>query len=1021
MRALLLTIFLLNTVCFAVGNDVYVYTKTKLGYFADLNAYVTSKGTTPTTLDVGTSWTVTGSLVIPSTFVLGSFYNTGKIYGSTGSAVDQITIESVFDVPPIQCFDTSITVIVKKANKIYTEWFGLSKTSTDNTRAIQAALNQTGTILFPAGTYITKQLLLSSNSKLIFAPACTLQQHVAEASTSVINMLYIGSKDNIEIDGSGSAMIRGYRANTSEGRMCIRIDSDSTTFSENIYIHDIRLENIDGDGIYIGNNQNSNKAVPKNIKIERVISKNNRRQGYSIISAEDLSFIDCVAESIGVVNGTAPSDGWDVEPDTGMIANIVFDRCVAKYCNGSGFDNDVSNYYTPGKAKQQVTISYINCKAIGNNVCGFRINEVLGENGKIRVENCIAEGNRQNGIKVGNFSVYSRLDVDGFLSINNGKLADSSAWQYPVWLVDSLDTFVDIKAKADILIYSSESSIFDAMNNSKGLKCGNIGLKNIQVYNDSANVLPFYCTSFEGTSGIARPPIRKVTVDNLMVKTVTNRLPQTPNDDYAQDILFTNTKIWDTLTCSWFDASRSYTSNFTLNNDSCQGIWLNNAGASAIVTLTLPGCQADSGKQQRFNFECKDADGLKVGITTDDRIQDQDQRISTMVSYDLGSRIRVEKVNANTWKIVERTGVWYSDDILLLTDANYTASSTDFNKWLSNENWGASRVITLPEITANNLGAEIGFINRNSTTAYFMKILPYGTDQIYGLANAGGDTIQALSLGSTLRLKAVTAGGGSLWMVVSQHNGWGDIKGTRYAVGSSKTAFLDTNNSTSTSNGSIVVAGGGGFMKDLRVGGNVYASAFVGAGASKISADTLQANNEIVFPTRWKDMDQFNLSAAKAVGATGFPPLVSTGNGFSQYQIGKNDSAQGHIEQGHEFVEADSDHVHVHYLTGSKEAGATFVNWSAHVRIRNKGDSLTYDTTLIKQDTIAANTSTLTHKYFEIGVIPTPLVKIGSSREIMIKRIAASPSTDPSVSPYILQVGIHRKLNTLGSHLETTK
>ena len=189
----------------------------------------------------------------------------------------------------------------------------------------------------------------------------------------------------------------------------------------------------------------------------------------------------------------------------------------------------------------------------------------------------------------------------------------------------------------------------------------------------------------------------------------------------------------------------------------------------------------------------------------------------------------------------------------------------------------------------------------------------------------------------------------------------------------------------------------------------------------KFSADTITANKDFIFPIRWDDMDQFALGAAKSVGATGFPALTSTGNGFSQYLMGLSDSAQGIIEHGHRFIEGDTDHIHVHYLTGAKDAGATFVNWSIHYLARNIGDTITYTGTITKQDTIAANTLALTHKIFEIGEIPMPLIKIGSIRIMMVKRIAASPATNPSVSPYILQVGIHRKVNSIGSHEELVK
>lgn len=192
-------------------------------------------------------------------------------------------------------------------------------------------------------------------------------------------------------------------------------------------------------------------------------------------------------------------------------------------------------------------------------------------------------------------------------------------------------------------------------------------------------------------------------------------------------------------------------------------------------------------------------------------------------------------------------------------------------------------------------------------------------------------------------------------------------------------------------------------------------------GATKLTIDTAVVLKQLVFPDRWDDMDQFNLFAAKTVGATGFPPTVATGNGFSQLQIGISDSAQGLIEHGHKFIEGDTAHFHVHYLTAAKDANDRYVNWSIHYLFRNINDTITYMNTITKQDTIAANTPALTHKFLEIGEVPTPLIKIGAQCVIMFKRIAASPTTNPSASPYILQVGIHRKINSIGSRTESTK
>jgi hypothetical protein len=171
----------------------------------------------------------------------------------------------------------------------------------------------------------------------------------------------------------------------------------------------------------------------------------------------------------------------------------------------------------------------------------------------------------------------------------------------------------------------------------------------------------------------------------------------------------------------------------------------------------------------------------------------------------------------------------------------------------------------------------------------------------------------------------------------------------------------------------------------------------------------------------WDDMDQFVLSAAKNIGVTGAPPLNSTGDGFSEFQFGIGDSLDGNIEHGHRFVEGDTLHFHAHWLNANKEAGDKYVKFQIHYKVRNIGDSLTYENTISAQDTIVANTPTLTHHLYEIGEVAMPLIKLGAQIQLSVKRIAASPATNPTSNPFLLQIGIHKKIDCFGSRTELTK
>lgn len=171
----------------------------------------------------------------------------------------------------------------------------------------------------------------------------------------------------------------------------------------------------------------------------------------------------------------------------------------------------------------------------------------------------------------------------------------------------------------------------------------------------------------------------------------------------------------------------------------------------------------------------------------------------------------------------------------------------------------------------------------------------------------------------------------------------------------------------------------------------------------------------------WDDMDQFTLQASKNVGVTGFPTLTQTNRGFSEYSMATNDSCIGLIEHGHRFIEGDTCHPHVHYKTYVQDATQRYVKFSLHYLFTNINDSCTYEGTITKQDTIAANTKKYTAKLVELPEIPTPLIKLGANMNICIKRITASPDSAPTVNPFIVQFGIHKKIDCFGSRSELVK
>ena len=103
------------------------------------------------------------------------------------------------------------------------------------------------------------------------------------------------------------------------------------TSVENLVLRDLELHHLQTDGLYLGG---TSTIATRNVTVERVISRNNGRQGMSIIQARgvtvrDSQFIDtCITG--GSYGSHAPCLGIDIEPDacatgSGLCANQTMD------------------------------------------------------------------------------------------------------------------------------------------------------------------------------------------------------------------------------------------------------------------------------------------------------------------------------------------------------------------------------------------------------------------------------------------------------------------------------------------------------------------------------------------------------------------------------------------------------------------------------------------------------------------------------------------------------------------------
>jgi hypothetical protein len=217
----------------------------------------------------------------------------------------------------------------------------------DCTGSIQALLNNESVtdLYFPTSNpYVVWPLFLKRSNLRITcdADALILARRYAFNDTGA-SLLTIANAENITIDGCRLRMWRSDYANPNwykkgEWRMALNLAA-----VKNLLLTNSIFEESGGDGIYMGGNCN------ENVLIQNITSRNNYRQGISVICANGLTVKDSVFEG---TRGTNPQCGVDIEPNVphDMVNNVVFANNTFRDNAGCGISVSVyalSNYTQP--------------------------------------------------------------------------------------------------------------------------------------------------------------------------------------------------------------------------------------------------------------------------------------------------------------------------------------------------------------------------------------------------------------------------------------------------------------------------------------------------------------------------------------------------------------------------------------------------------------------------------------------------------------------------------------------------
>jgi hypothetical protein len=212
----------------------------------------------------------------------------------------------------------------------------------DDTISIATGLNTEPGLFFPGGTFdLSIQeidglvLRIPSNKVIVMSPDTVLK--LGPHNTSSYNVLRMVGASNVTILGNGATVNcnkDGNSATTGEQGHGLFISS-----SNNINISGLNIENAWGDGMYFTSTPQVTGDPSHNVSLENISIDGCRRQGITIIKANDTHLRNIRISNIA---GTPPEAGIDFEPNyddaSDSLWGITLDNVTIDSCVGEGIN-----------------------------------------------------------------------------------------------------------------------------------------------------------------------------------------------------------------------------------------------------------------------------------------------------------------------------------------------------------------------------------------------------------------------------------------------------------------------------------------------------------------------------------------------------------------------------------------------------------------------------------------------------------------------------------------------------------
>ena len=260
----------------------------------------------------------------------------------------------------------------------------------DATRCLQAAIDSGAAKVVvdrQASDWIVRPIRLRSGQEVVFAQDVVVRA-MPGAFTNRSDSLFLAENvRDVVLRGEGRAVLKMRKADYDDKARYVHSEWRHVLTlrrARNVRVLDLALESSGGDGIYVDKCEN--------VSVERVLARDNYRQGMSVICVKGLVVRDSrFCDTSGASSG--PWAGIDFEPNEPgeSITGVLVENCEFTGNRGGGFGANLSRLTSNSKP---VDITVRNCRIYGNRVRGVGIaaSHSSPVGGRIAFENCSVAG-----------------------------------------------------------------------------------------------------------------------------------------------------------------------------------------------------------------------------------------------------------------------------------------------------------------------------------------------------------------------------------------------------------------------------------------------------------------------------------------------------------------------------------------------------------------------------------------------------------------------------------------------------